>query len=68
MNQIEVAKKEIAMKDSGETVRETSETRPVETDTNNSVDMSPNAPEATPSLDPNTSASQPIKDNQCKVD
>ena len=68
MNQIEMAKKEIAMKDSGETVRETSETQPVETDTNNSMDMSLNAPEATPSLDPNTSASQPIKDDQCKVD
>ena len=66
--QIESAKKELAMKDSGETIVEPSETQPVETGTNNSVDLPLNSPEVKRSLDTNTSTSLPIKDDQCKLD
>ena len=66
-NQIEAAKKEVAMKDSGETVKETSDTQLVETPTNNSVDKPSNIPETILSPVTNTSA-QTIKGDQCKVD
>ena len=66
--QIESAKKELAMKDSGETIVEPGETWPVETGTNNSVDLPLNAPEVNRSPDTNTSTSLPIKDDQCKLD
>ena len=68
MTQIESAKKELAMKDSGETIVEPSETQPLETGTNNSVDLPLNTPEVNRSPDTNTSTSLPIKDDQCKLD
>ena len=56
------------MKDSGESIVEPGETRPVETGTNNPLDLPLNAPEVISSPDTNTSTPLPIKDDQCKLD
>ena len=66
--QIESAKKELAMKDSGESIVEPGETRAVETDTNNPLDLPLNAPKVISSPDTNTSTPLPIKDDQYKLD
>ena len=65
--QIESAKKELAMKDSGESIVEPGETRPVKTGTNNPLDLPLNASEVISSPDTNTSTPLPIKDDQCKL-